>query len=201
MPALLVRGVQSFAQSPTELGILLDPDQVTFSKFVAHRAGHQELGFGAVTSGGVRILNNEVIRQWQIPDKVIETVTDQKVKELKQRESVYRGNKPPLDVHGQIVILVDNGLATGSTMLAAIVALRKLDPVPIVVGVPVGAPETCSEFQSKADESICVRTPEPFFAVGMWYTDFSQTQDEEVCDLLSQAAIEFGATNQSCALS
>src|SRR5262249_5097713 len=108
--------------------------------------------------------------------------------ELRRRERLYRGDRPAPDVRGRTVILIDDGLATGSTMRAAVAALRQQHPACIVVAVPVGAPETCAEFRDEADEAICVQTPEPFYAVGLWYGDFSQTTDEEVRDLLEQAA-------------
>jgi len=109
---------------------------------------------------------------------------------MERREQVYRGDRPPPDLLRRIVILIDDGLATGSTMRSAVVALRRLGPARIVVAVSVGAPETCAEFQDEADEAVCARTPEPFCAVGLWYGDFLQTTDEEVHDLLAQAAGE-----------
>ncbi|HYT92459.1 MAG TPA: phosphoribosyltransferase [Gemmataceae bacterium] len=152
--------------------------------------GHEELAMGAIASGGVRVLNEDVVRPLRIPGEVIDAVAAEERQELERRERSYRGDRPAPDVRGRPVILVDDGLATGSTMRAAVAALRQQRPARIVVAVPVGAPETCAEFQEEADESICARTPEPFYAVGLWYGDFSQTTDEEVHDLLARAAEE-----------
>jgi putative phosphoribosyl transferase len=152
--------------------------------------GHEELALGAVASGGIRVLNEEVVRALRIPEEVIDQVAAEELEELERRERLYRGDRPPPDVRGRTVILIDDGLATGSTMRAAIAALRQQHPARIVVAVPVGAPETCAEFQDEADEAICALTPDPFYAVGHWYGDFTQTTDEEVRDLLEQAAAE-----------
>ncbi len=152
--------------------------------------GHEELAMGAIASGGVRVLNKDVVRALRIPDEVIDAVAAEEQQELERRERAYRGGRPAPQVRGKIVILIDDGLATGSTMRAAIAALRRQRPARIVVAVPVGAPETCAEFQNEADEAICARTPDPFYAVGLWYGDFSQTTDEEVHDLLERAADE-----------
>ena len=149
--------------------------------------GREELAMGALATGGVRVLNEEVVRHLDIPDEVIDEVTEQERRELERRERSYRGNRPPPEVAGCTVILVDDGLATGSTMRAAVAALRRLGPARIVVAVPVGAPETCAELGREADESVCARMPEPFYAVGLWYHDFSQTSDEEVRELLAEA--------------
>jgi predicted phosphoribosyltransferase len=149
--------------------------------------GHEELALGAIATGGVRVLNEAVIRALGLSGDQIEQVARQEQGELERREASYRGDRPPLEVGGRTVILVDDGLATGSTMRAAIAALRRLGPARIVVAVPVGSPETCAEFQDEADEAVCARTPEPFYAVGLWYDDFSQTTDEEVRALLEQA--------------
>jgi putative phosphoribosyl transferase len=150
--------------------------------------GREELAMGAVASGGIRVLNEEVVRALRIPEEVIDEVAAEEMEELERRERLYRGDWPPPDVRGRTVILIDDGLATGSTMRAAIAALRQQHPARIVVAVPVGAPETCAEFQDEADEAICALTPDPFYAVGLWYGDFTQTTDEEVRDLLEQAA-------------
>jgi putative phosphoribosyl transferase len=149
--------------------------------------GHEELAMGAIASGGVRVLNEDVVRALDVPDEVIEQATTEQQRELDRREHAYRGDRPPLDVRGRTVVLVDDGLATGSTMRAAVAALREQQPARIVVAVPVGSAETCEEFQSEADEAICARTPEPFYAVGLWYQDFSQTTDKEVRELLARA--------------
>jgi len=149
--------------------------------------GHEELAMGAIASGGVRVLNEEVLQALPIPQRVIDAVAAEESRELDRRERLYRGAREPPDVRDRIVILVDDGLATGSTMRAAVKALRQLHPARIVVAVPVGAPETCAELQLEADEAICATTPDPFYAVGNWYADFEPTSDEEVQALLAQA--------------
>jgi predicted phosphoribosyltransferase len=153
--------------------------------------GREELAMGAIASGGVYVLNEEAVQALGIPDEVIQQVALEEQRELERRERVYRGDRPHPDVRGKIVILVDDGLATGSTMRAAVAALRRQGPAKILVAVPVGSPETCSELQAVADEAICARTPEPFYAVGLWYEDFSQTTDEEVRELLQRAAADY----------
>jgi predicted phosphoribosyltransferase len=145
---------------------------------------------GAVASGGVRVLNDQVVRGLGIPDYVIDAVAGWELQELERRERLYRGQRPPPDVRGKTVILVDDGLATGSTMLAAVRALHQLGPARIVVAVPVASPDTCELLKSEVDEVVCAVTPEPFYAVGLWYQNFSQTTDEEVRELLEQSASE-----------
>jgi putative phosphoribosyl transferase len=146
--------------------------------------GQRELAMGAIGSGGVRVLNDEIVNGFGVPSEVIDQVTREEQAELERREATYREGRPPFSLKDKIVILVDDGLATGSTMKAAVQAVRAHQPARIVVAVPVGAPETCREFEDIADVVICARTPEPFSAVGLWYRDFSQTTDEEVRDLL-----------------
>lgn len=148
--------------------------------------GYEELAMGAIASGGVRVINEEVVRQLNIPAEVIDAVTADEQQELERRERAYRDNRPPPNVKGRVAILIDDGLATGSTMRAAAAALRKQGPARIVVAVPVSSPETCDEFRSEVDEIVCAVTPEPFRGVGLWYDDFSQTTDEEVRELLDQ---------------
>jgi predicted phosphoribosyltransferase len=150
--------------------------------------GYEELAMGAIASGGVRVLNDQVLRAIGIPEYVIDAVAQWEQKELERRERVYRGDRPPPEVRGRTVILVDDGLATGATMLAAVRALRKQQPVRIVVAVPTASPDTCELLKTEADEVICAMTPEPFHAVGLWYDDFSQTNDEEVRELLARSA-------------
>jgi putative phosphoribosyl transferase len=150
--------------------------------------GHEELAMGAIATGGVRVLNESVVRNLGIPDTVIDTVTAQEQRELKRRERLYRDDRPALAVRGCTVLLVDDGLATGSTMRAAAVALRQQHPARIVIAVPIAASATCEEFRTEVDDIVCAATPEPFYAVGLWYNDFSQTSDTEVRDLLAQAA-------------
>lgn len=152
--------------------------------------GHEELAMGAIASGGVRVLNDDVVRALRIPKDVVDLVAADEQRELERREWSYRGGDPAPIIRGRTVIMIDDGLATGSTMRAAIAALRKQAPARIVVAVPVGAPETCAEFRDEADEAICAEMPDPFYAVGVWYQNFSQTTDDEVRDLLRRAAAE-----------
>ncbi len=149
--------------------------------------GQEELAMGAIATGGVRVLNDEVVRKLRLPPRVIDAVARRENAELHRREWLYRDDRPLPDVRGKIVILVDDGLATGSTMRAAVAALRQQGPARIMVAVPVGAPETCSELKAEADDVVCVAMPEPFYAVGLWYEDFSQTSDAEVRHLLERA--------------
>jgi putative phosphoribosyl transferase len=148
----------------------------------------EELAMGAIATGGVRVLNDEVVRALDIPDEIVDAVAAKEERELERREREYRGGRAPVDVRGRTVILIDDGLATGSSMRAAALALRNKQPAQIVVAVPVGAPSTCAEFESEVDKVVCAVTPEPFWGVGQWYRDFSQTSDEEVRDLLGRAA-------------
>lgn len=152
--------------------------------------GHEEFAMGAVATGGVRVLNDQVVSALGIPEYVIDAVAVWEQQELERRERTYRGNRPPPDVREKTVILVDDGLATGSTMLAAVKALHKLGPARIVVAVPVASPDTCELLKTEVDDVVCAVTPEPFYAVGLWYRDFSQTTDEEVRELLQQSATE-----------
>ncbi|OGP82556.1 MAG: phosphoribosyl transferase [Deltaproteobacteria bacterium RBG_16_54_11] len=149
--------------------------------------GHTELAMGAIASGGVRVLNEEVVQSLNIPDSVIDQVAAQEQRELERREIVYRGKRPAHAIEGRTLILIDDGLATGASMRAAVVALRKREPRHIIVAVPTAAPDTCATFENQVDEIICAATPEPFVAVGRWYEDFSQTTDEEVREILEQA--------------
>ena len=147
--------------------------------------GHEELAMGAVASGGLRILNEEVVEQLGIPADQIDAVAAKELEELARRERLYRGGRPLPDLRDRTVIVVDDGLATGATMRAAIGALRQAQPARIIVAVPVAAPEIREEFKNLTDDIICGTTPEPFFAVGRWYIDFEQTTDDEVVALLA----------------
>ncbi len=150
--------------------------------------GHEELAMGAIASGGVRVLNDEVVQELDIPAYVIDQAAARELRELARRERAYRDERPPPDVRNRTVLLIDDGLATGSTMRAAVMALRQHGPTHIIVAVPVGAVETSQMLEPLVDEVICAVTPHPFYGVGAWYQDFSQTTDEEVRELLHQAA-------------
>lgn len=149
--------------------------------------GNEELAMGAIASRGVRVLNRSVIEELNIPNDVIAAVAERELHELERRERVYRGMRPPPDVHGRTVILVDDGIATGSTMKAAVEALRQLGAGRIVVAIPTASPSTVHEMRGDVDELVAVMTPADFDGVGQWYQDFSQTTDEEVRGLLERA--------------
>ncbi len=149
-----------------------------------------ELAMGAVASGGVRVLNPSVVQGLRIPMDVIDEETRRELEELRRREEAYRGRRPPPEVRGRTVVLVDDGLATGSTMRAAAAAVRQMGPARVIVAVPVGAAETCELLRGEVDEVVCAAMPEDFFSVGAWYEDFSQTTDEEVRELLERAEEE-----------
>lgn len=149
--------------------------------------GYEELAMGAIASGGVTVLNSDVIDSLRISQRKIDEAAARESRELQRRERLYRRDRPPLDVAGKTVILVDDGIATGSTMRAAISALRQMNPAHLVVAVPTAAPSSCEEMRVLAGDCLCTITPEPFHAVGLWYQDFSQTTDEDVCDLLERA--------------
>jgi putative phosphoribosyl transferase len=153
--------------------------------------GQEELAMGAIATGGVRVLNRDVVAYLAIPQRIIDKVARQEQQELERRERLYRGDRPAPELRGVTVILVDDGLATGSTMRAAIAALKKSEPGRIVVAVPVAPPSAVEELEKEVDEVVCVFTPEPFDGVGRWYQDFSQTTDQEVRSLLDRAATEW----------
>jgi predicted phosphoribosyltransferase len=149
--------------------------------------GYEELAMGAIAAGGITVLNPDVIRALEVPRSAVEDVAVREREELERRARMYRRTRPPLNAQGKASILVDDGLATGSTMRAAVAALRRMAPSKIVVAVPIASPATCEEMRRIADECVCVETPHPFQSVGLWYDDFSQTTDEEVCALLDRA--------------
>lgn len=149
--------------------------------------GRQELAIGAIASGGVRILNHDIIQAVGLSQTTIDKVTEQELDELKRREQQYRGNRPPFDVRDRTVILIDDGLATGASMLAAVRSLRTQKPASIIVAVPAAAPQAIEILRSEVDEVIFVIAPFDFKGVGNWYEEFSQTTDDEVQRLLEQA--------------
>lgn len=149
--------------------------------------GQEELAMGAIAPGDVRVLNDDVVRQLHMADEVIDSVADQERIELRRREQAYRGDRSLPDLRGRTVILVDDGLATGATMRAAVAGVRAHEPAEIVVAVPTAAPQTCADLQTIVDEIVCAETPQPFLGVGAWYRDFSQTTGAEVRDLLEKA--------------
>ena len=160
---------------------------------------HLELAMGAITTGGIRVLNEGLIRQLGITDQAIEEATARELKELHRRERSYRGERPPVPVEGSTVVVTDDGIATGATMRAAVKALRRRSPGRIVVAVPTAAPDTRNELARLADDVICLATPEPYLAVGAWYREFEQVSDEEVRDLLARAASRYAPANDATA--
>lgn len=149
--------------------------------------GHEELAMGAIATGGIRVLNTDVVDELDIPPEVIEQVAETELQELQRRERVYRGARPPAQLDERCVILVDDGLATGATMRAAITVVRQQGPARLVVAVPVAPPSTIASLRREVDEVVCPETPEPFFGIGLWYEDFEQITDDEVRALLNHA--------------
>jgi putative phosphoribosyl transferase len=149
--------------------------------------GHEEFAIGAIASGGVRVLNDQAASMARVTDRIVDQVTKTELEELKRREKLYRGDAPPPDFTRKICILVDDGLATGSTMRAAVAGLKQHGPERIVVAVPVASVEACQLLAREADDVVCGATPEPFYAVGQWYRTFGQTSDEEVQELLQRS--------------
>jgi predicted phosphoribosyltransferase len=175
-------GVPVGYEVATTLGVRLDV-------FIVRKLGvpgHEELAMGAIASGGVRVLNRDVLDYAHITEQQLDAATAREEHELLRREAEYRGSRVPLNVRGRSVIIVDDGLATGSTMRAAVQSLRTMQPKRLIVAVPLGAAQTCEDLREIVDDLICLRTPEPFDAVGLWYDDFTQTTDAEVHALLSQ---------------
>jgi predicted phosphoribosyltransferase len=198
----LAQHLGAYAERPDTLVLALPRGGVPVGFEVAHALGaplevfvvrklgvpwHEELAMGAIASGGVRVLDPDLIRAARVSEEEVERVTATERAELARREKQYRGDRPFPDVHGKTVILVDDGLATGATMRAAVAALRQEGPARTVVAVPVAAPQACDALRDIADEIVCVETPEDFQAVGLWYEEFAQTTDEEVHELLDRA--------------
>jgi putative phosphoribosyl transferase len=154
--------------------------------------GHEELAMGAIATGGLLVLDPHVVRALGIDQAALESAVAAEERELERRAAAYNGNRGPPQLESKTVILVDDGLATGSTMRAAALAVRRLHPARVVVAVPVAAAETCQEFEDIVDEIVCEVTPQPFRAVGLWYEDFTQTSDDEVRELLAQSAAKTG---------
>jgi putative phosphoribosyl transferase len=183
-------GVPVAAEVAKELGAPLDV-------FVVRKLGvpgHEELAMGAIASGGVLVLDDGVLRWLGISEEQLQRALTRELDELRRREAAYRNGRPLPDLKGKTVILVDDGLATGASMQAAARAVRRHQPARIVIAVPVASRATCDQFRDDVDEVVCAVTPEPFYAVGNWYEDFSQTSDEEVRELLERAPEERGTS-------
>jgi predicted phosphoribosyltransferase len=208
---LLAEKLKPYANRPDVLVLALPRGGVPVAYEVAHMLnapldvflvrklglpGHEELAMGAIATGGVRLLNSDIIESIGVPDRLINAVAAAEHEELMRRERLYRGDRPPPDVRSRTVILIDDGLATGSTMRAAVQALKQQQPARVVVAVPIASPETCDELRPEVDEVVCAVTPEPFYAVGLWYGDFSETTDEEVRNLLDQARRETSGSSK-----
>src|SRR3989440_10054497 len=178
-------GVPVAYEVATELGAPLD----VFLVRKLGVPGHEELAMGAIASGGVVVLNDDVVRGLNLSATAVQQVAEREAQELYRREEAYREGRPMPDFEGKTVIVVDDGLATGSSMRAAILALRQLHPARIVVAVPAAPSSTCQELATEVDEVVCATTPSPFFAVGASYYDFTQTTDDEVRELLQAASV------------
>jgi putative phosphoribosyl transferase len=183
-------GVPVAAEVAKELGAPLD----VFLVRKLGVPGHEELAMGAIASGGVLVLDEGVLRWLGISEEQVQRALARELDELRRREAAYRDGRPLPDLKSKTVILVDDGLATGASMQAAARAVRRHEPARIVIAVPVASRATCDQFRDDVDEVVCAVTPEPFYAVGNWYEDFSQTSDEEVQELLERAAAESGAS-------
>ena len=161
--------------------------QVPMDVFIVRKLGwpgHEEMAIGAIASGGVKVLNEDIVRYLKLPKDLIHAVAQRELRELERRERAYRGNRPSLELKDRTVIIVDDGLATGASMRAALLGVRAHAPAQVIVAVPTAALETCEALKPEVDQMICATTPEPFYGVSRWYQDFSQTTDEEVRILL-----------------
>ena len=161
--------------------------QVPMDVFIVRKLGwpgHEEMAIGAIASGGVKVLNEDIVRYLKLPKDLIHAVAQRELRELERRERAYRGNHPSLELKDRTVIIVDDGLATGASMRAALLGVRAHAPAQVIVAVPTAALETCEALKPEVDQMICATTPEPFYGVSRWYQDFSQTTDEEVRILL-----------------
>jgi predicted phosphoribosyltransferase len=170
-----------------EVAILLNAALDVFIVRKLGLPGHEELAIGAIGSGGVRVLNEDIIRMLNVPREVVNIVVQREMQELQRREHLYRGNRTPPEIRDRTVILIDDGLATGASMRAAAIGIRAQHPARIVIAVPAAAQEVCNAFQFAVDEMVCLITPEPFYGVSRWYEVFSQVDDEEVRALLEEA--------------
>jgi putative phosphoribosyl transferase len=151
--------------------------------------GHKELAMGAIASGGVRVLNYEILSELNISGDTVDEVAAHELRELQRRDHVYRGDRPPLDISDRVILLIDDGIATGSTMRAAIAILKAQHPARIVVAIPVAPLETCQALLKEVDEVVCLFQPDPLYSIGLWYDNFAQVTDAEVCDLLTSSEV------------
>jgi putative phosphoribosyl transferase len=167
--------------------------QASLDVFLIHKLGvpdYEDLAMGTIASGGVRAFNHETIHRLGLSGSIIEAIAQERQKELQQREEFYRNGREPTPLEGRTILMVDDGLATGSSMNAAVRALRQRRPKAIIVAVPVGSTDTCNQLRNEADEVVCAMTPEPFYSIGVWYSDFMPVPDEEIRRLLNRAADE-----------
>jgi putative phosphoribosyl transferase len=172
-----------------EVAEALDADLDVFLVRKLGAPGQEELALGALATGGVRVLNQDIIKVLGVSNKMIDAIVEREQAELERRERLYRGDLPALNIAGKTIILVDDGMATGSSARAAVTAIRQQRPARIVVAVPVASTSACDELQTEVDDLVCLVQPRPFFAVGQWYEDFRQTTDEEVRELVARAAL------------
>lgn len=160
--------------------------------------GHEEYAMGAVARGGIQVLQQEILEKADIPASAVDAAVQRELQEIDRRERLYRAGRPAIPLEGKTAIVVDDGLATGSTMLAAVRAAARQQPRLVIVAVPVGAADSCAKLNAEADEVVCLHTPTPFFAVSLWYEEFGQLSDEEACSLLARAWKEAGRSGDAC---